>query len=175
MADYSVMRPFAADDLDIQILQLLAKDAKMQFKQIAESLDVDQRTVAKRINCMREKGVIRDKVEIDWSRLGFGISAYVGSETGLGQRDVAKLYEFIAKEPRVIAAYETIGDEEYFLQVVEENVQSLRTEVLGPLEPLTADLRSSIISSKIKNGSDIELLQFIRKRKFPSERRTQNV
>lgn len=89
-------------------------------------------------------------MEIDWSKLGFGISTYVGSETGLGKGGVAKLYEFIRKEPGVIVAYETIGDEEYFLQV-EENIQSLRTEVLRPLEPLSADLTSLIISSQNKD------------------------
>lgn len=164
-------QPFVPDELDLMILEQLAKDAEIQFKKIAESLNVDQRTIAKRVSKMKETGVMRNKMEIDWSKLGFGISAYVGSETGLGQGDVAKLYEFIRKEPRVIAAYETIGDEEYFLQVVEENIQSLRTEVLRPLEPLTADLTSSIISSKIKTGNDAELLRFLKKRRFPPSRR----
>lgn len=163
-------QPFMPDELDLLILEYLAKDAETQFKQIAESLKVDQRTVAKRVNGMKEHGVIRNKIEIDWSKLGFTISAYVGSETGLGQGDVAKLYEFIRKEPRIIAAYETIGDEEYFLQVVEENIQRLRTEVLRPLEPLTADLTSSIISSKIKTGNDVELLRFLKKRRFPPKK-----
>jgi DNA-binding Lrp family transcriptional regulator len=166
MQEGIVGQPFVPDELDLLILEHLARDAEMQFKNIAKSLKVDQRTVAKRMSSMKERGVIKNKIEIDWSRLGFGISAYVGSETGLGQDDVTKLYEFIRKEPRVIAAYETIGDEEYFLQVVEENIQSLRTEVLRPLEPLTADLTSSIISSKIKTGNDVELLRFLKKRRF---------
>jgi DNA-binding Lrp family transcriptional regulator len=159
-------QPFMPDELDLAVLEYLAQDASIQFKKIAKSLKVDQRTVAKRVIKMKESGVIRNKIEIDWSKLGLGISAYVGSETGLGQGDVVKLYEFIRKEPRVIAAYETIGDEEYFLQVVEENIQSLRAEVLRPLEPLTADLTSSIISSKIKTGNDVELLRFLRRRRF---------
>jgi DNA-binding Lrp family transcriptional regulator len=159
-------QPLVTDELDLEILEHLAKDAEMQFKNIAKSLNVDQRTIAKRVNNMKESGLIKNKIEIDWSRLGFGMSAYVGSETGLRQGDAAKLYDFIRKEPRVIAAYETIGDEEYFMQIVEENIQSLRSEVLRPLEPLTADLTSSIISSKIKTGNDVELLRFIRKRRF---------
>jgi Lrp/AsnC family transcriptional regulator len=160
---------FIPELLDLSILECLATDANMQFKKIAESLNIDQRTIAKRVNRMKESGVIKHKVEIDWSRLGLGISAYIGSETGLGQGDVVKLYDFIRKEPRVIAAYETIGDEEYFLQVVEENIQSLRSEVLRPLEPLTADLTSSIISSKIKTANDVELIRFLKNRRFPAE------
>ena len=66
-----------------------------------------------------------------------------------------------------------IGDEEYFLQVVEENIQSLRTKVLRPIEPLTADLTSSIISYKIKTASDVELLRFLKKRHFPAKNMVQ--
>jgi DNA-binding Lrp family transcriptional regulator len=102
--------------------------------------------------------------------LDLEVSVYVGSETGLGEKDVSKLYEFIRKEPRVVEAYATIGDEEYFFQVVEENIQRLREEVLRPLEPLTADLSSSIISSKIKTRNDVELLRFIRKRLLPPKK-----
>jgi DNA-binding Lrp family transcriptional regulator len=102
--------------------------------------------------------------------LGLDVSAYVGSETGFGEIDVSKLYEFIRKEPRVVEGYATIGDEEYFFQVVEENIQRLREKVLRPLEALTADLSSSIISSKIKTRNDVELLRFIRKRRFPPKK-----
>lgn len=167
--DKDINQLFIPDLLDLSILEYLATDTNMQFKQMAKLLNIDQRTIAKRVNRMKESGVMRHKIEIDWSRLGLDVSAYVGSETGLGQGDVAKLYEFIRKEPRIIGAYETIGDEEYFLQVVEENIQSLRTEVLRPLEPLTADLTSSIISSKIKTANDVELLRFLKKRRFHTE------
>ena len=92
------------------------------------------------MNRMKHSGVVTNKIEIDWSRLGLDVSAYFGSETGLGEKDVSKLYEFIRKGPRVVEAYATIRDEEYFFQVVEENIQRLREEVLRPLEPLTADL-----------------------------------
>ena len=161
---------YTSDELDLMILEHLAQDPNSQFKKLAKSLKVDQRTIAKRVNKMKDSGVIRNKIEIDWSRLGLDVSAYVGSETGLGEKDVGKLYEFIRKEPRVVEAYATIGDEEYFFQVVEENIQKLREEVLRPLEPLTADLSSSIISSKIKTRNDVELLRFVRKRRFTSKK-----
>ncbi len=162
---------FVSDELDLMILEYMAKDASIQFKQLAEVLKVDQRTVAKRVNNMKEKGVFKNKIEIDWSRLGVAISAYVGAETGLGEEDVRKMQEYIRKEPRVIEAYSTIGDQEYFFKVMETDLQNLREEVMTRFEPLTAKLTSSIISSQIKGSDDVALLGFLRQRNFHQKTR----
>lgn len=162
---------FVSDELDLMILEYMAKDANMQFKQLSEILKVDQRTIAKRVNNMKEKGVFYHKIEIDWARLGIGISAYVGAETGLGEEDVKKMQDYIKKESRVLEAYSTIGDQEYFFKVMETDLQSLREEVMTRFEPITAKLTSSIISSQIKKPDDIALLHFIRQRNFSKSRK----
>ncbi len=163
--------PFVPDELDLMILEYMTKYASVQFKQLAESLKVDQRTVAKRVNKMKEEGVIRHKIEVDWSRLGLVISAYVGAETGLGEEDVKRLHDYIRKEPRIVEAYSTIGDQEYYFKVMEMNLQSLREEVMRQFEPITAQLTSSIISSQIKHQDDVALIHFLRQRKFSHKKR----
>lgn len=157
---------FVFDQLDLMILEYMSKNASIQFKQLAEILKVDQRTIAKRISVMTEKGVFKQKIEIDWSRLGIGITAYVGAETGLGEEDVKKMHDYIKKEARVIEAYSTIGDQEYFFKVMETDLQSLREEVMTRFEPITSKLASSIVSSQIKQQDDVALLRFIRQRSF---------
>jgi len=158
--------PYVPDELDLQILEHMSQDANIQFKKLAESLKVDQRTIAKRVNKMKEHGVLKNTIEISWSRIGLGIAAYVGAETGLGEKDLAKLHEFIRKEPRVIEAYSTIGSQEYFIKILESDLQSLREEVLMPLEPVTSKLTSSIVSSQVKQQDDVSLLRFLRQRWF---------
>ncbi len=161
---------FVPDELDLMILEHMSSDADVPFKQLAQSLKVDQRTIAKRVNDMKEKGVLRNKVEVDWSRLGLGIVTYVGAETGLGEKDLARLHEYIRKEPRVTEAYSTIGNQEYYFKVVETDLQSLR-EVLMPFEPITSKLTSSIVSSQIKKNDDVALLRFLRQRGFSRKKR----
>jgi DNA-binding Lrp family transcriptional regulator len=163
--------PFVPDELDLMILEYMIKDANIQFKQLAELLKVDQRTVAKRISKMKEEGVIKHKIEINWSRLGLGISAYVGAETGLGEEDVKRLHEYIRKEPRITEAYSTIGDQEYYFKVVETDLQNLREEVMRQFEPITAKLTSSIISSELKHQDDLALVKFLRQKKFEHKKR----
>lgn len=162
--------PFVPDELDLMILEHMSHDANIQFKHLAESLKVDQRTIAKHVNKMKESGVLKNKIEITWSRIGLGIAAYVGAETGLGEKDLAKLHEFIRKEPRVIEAYSTIGSQEYFIKILDTDLQSLREEVLMPLEPVTSKLTSSIISSQVKQQDDVSLLRFLRQRWFSSKK-----
>jgi len=158
--------PFVPDELDLLILEHMSHDANVQFKQLAESVKVDQRTIAKRVNKMKESGVLKNKIEINWSRIGLGIAAYVGAETGLGEKDLAKLREFIRQEPRVIEAYSTIGSQEYFIKILDSDLQSLREEVLMPLEPVTSKLTSSIVSSQVKQQDNVSLLRFLRQRWF---------
>jgi len=162
---------FVSDELDLMILEYMAKDASIQFKKLAEILKVDQRTIAKRVSNMKEKDVFKHKIELDWSRLGIGISAYVGAETGLGEEDVKKMLDYLRKEPRVAEAYSTIGDQEYFFKVMETDLQSLREEVMTRFEPITSKLTSSIISSQIKRQDDVALLRFLRQRGFSQKAR----
>lgn len=152
---------FKADELDLRILELLVKDASTQNRELASKLGIDKRTVAKRLERMRREGVLKLAVDIDWSMLGVGVSAYIGSTTALGEEDVAKLYEFIRTEPRVVEAYSTVGSNEYFLRVFDVDLQTLREEVLRKLEPLTADLATSIVSSQIKPKNLLAFLAFL--------------
>ena len=162
---------FVPDELDLMILEYMSIDASVEFKHLAEILKVDQRTIAKRVSIMKEKGIFNHTIEINWSRLGIGISAYVGAETGLGEEDVRKMLDYIRKEPRVLEAYSTIGNQEYFFKVMETDLQSLREEVMTRFEPITAKLTSSIISSQIKRPDDVALLRFLRQRSFSQKTR----
>ncbi len=150
--------------LDFEILRALMEDATVQTKELAKKLGVDKRTLAKHLDRMKKRGLIRFTVQINWSLLGAGISAYLGSTTGLGEEDVAKLYDFIRREPRVVEAYSTVGSNEYFLKILDVNLQTFREEVLRRLEPLTADLSTSIISSQIKAEDYAALLNYLRQR-----------
>jgi DNA-binding Lrp family transcriptional regulator len=114
---------------------------------------------------MKARGALRITADIDWAQIGVGAYAFVGTQTGLGEKDAASLYEYIKNEPRVIEAYSTVGSDEYFLVVVDEDLQSLREGVLRKLEPLTADLSTAIVSTRIKARNHSKFLRFLYERK----------
>jgi DNA-binding Lrp family transcriptional regulator len=156
---------FLPDALDLEILESLVEDGSMQYKEIASKTGVDKRTVAKRVEAMKERGALKITADIDWAQIGAGAYAFVGTQTGLGEKDAASLYAYIREEPRVIEAYSTVGSDEYFLVVVDEDLQSLREDVLRKLEPLTADLPTAIVSTRIKSRNHAKFLRFLIDRK----------
>ena len=131
--------------MDLKIMQVLAEDGSLTCKEIAERMHVDKRTVAKRIEALKKSGALKITAEINWPSIGVNALAFVGTMTALGEEDVAKLYDYIRKEPRVIEAYSTLGSDEYFLTVVDTDLQTLREEVLRRLSRsrLTSRQRSS--------------------------------
>ena len=156
---------FVPSELDLQILKVLAEDGSLGYKEVAERLEVDKRTVAKHAEELKRVGALRISAQIDWSTLGVNALAFVGTMTALGEEDVAKLYEYIRREPRVIEAYSTLGSQEYFLTVLDADIQTLREEVLRRLEPLTADLSTAIVSTKIKRKDEAAFLSLLLQRK----------
>jgi len=99
---------------------------------------------------MKKEGIFKETVEIDWIGLGTRTVAYVGCRTsaGVGQRE--ELYSFVNRQPRIVESFSTVGQNEYLLKTITSDVHALREEILTPLEPLTSDLATSIISSQIK-------------------------
>jgi DNA-binding Lrp family transcriptional regulator len=157
---------FIPDRLDLQILEYLSRDAGISYKDMAKAIGMDQRTVAKRIAIMKATGLIRTTIDIDWPRIGIHANAFVGSSTAMGDRSAARLYEFIRGDPRIVEAYSTVGAHQYFLKVLESDLQRLRDEVLRDVEPLTAELSTSVISSEVKQKDFAPFLKFVRQNRL---------
>jgi DNA-binding Lrp family transcriptional regulator len=114
---------------------------------------------------MMKLGIIKQvTIDVDWSKVGLTTTGYIGSTTALGKEDVKKLFNFISSEPRIIEADTTIGAHEYFLKVIDLDIKTLRAEICAPLEPLTVDLTTSIITNPFKLADYNGLLSYLRKR-----------
>jgi len=161
----------ALDKLDFFILERLLDNAFVTFKDIARMAGTDQRTISNRFEGMRKQGIIQKAtLDIDWTKVGLTVSAYIGSSTSLGEAHRQKLFDYIRKEPRVVEAYATIGSNEYFLKVLDVNLERLRSNVCNALEPLTVDLTTSVISGWIKPPDYSSLIRYISELNEPKRR-----
>jgi DNA-binding Lrp family transcriptional regulator len=149
------------DKVDALILKSLLNDVRSPFRAIAGEVGIDERTVARRVQGMKKDGVFRETVEIDWVGLDTGTVAYVGCKTSAGDDQKEKLYRFINKQPRIVESFSTVGQNEYLLKIITNDVHDLREEVLTPLEPLTSDLATSIIASQIKRPDYSSVLSLL--------------
>jgi Lrp/AsnC family transcriptional regulator for asnA, asnC and gidA len=77
------------DEVDLAILKFLQEDASMPFTEIARKLKISESTVRKRVEKLKQEGVIkRFTVIIDPSKIGLNTVAIVGVDV-----DPSKLLE----------------------------------------------------------------------------------
>lgn len=88
------------DERDRIIIDILARDSRTPFTEIAKVLGISETAVRKRIKSLEERGVIKKyTVEIEPSKLGYGLVSITGVDT-LPEKifEVAeelKKYEFV--------------------------------------------------------------------------------
>jgi Lrp/AsnC family leucine-responsive transcriptional regulator len=139
------------DTLDFKILEALLDEGRIKFKDLAKTVNIDERMISRRVDRLVKGGVIRKfTCEIDWSRLGFGMQAYVCTRTGVGEDLIKRLFEFFDSHPRIVRVDSTVGAYEYVFYTICRDLQDFRSRIGTPLEPLTAGLSTSIISHHIK-------------------------
>lgn len=67
------------DEKDRKILDILQKNARTPYTEIAEELGVSEATVRKRISSLKEKGVIQKyTIDVDPSKLGYDTVTLLG-------------------------------------------------------------------------------------------------
>jgi Lrp/AsnC family transcriptional regulator for asnA, asnC and gidA len=156
-------KAYVPDDLDLLILEKMIEDSTITFKELAVLTKTDPRTIAKRFEQLRRMGIVRGAtINVDWSKLGLGATAYIGTATR-GEEIRQKLFEFIEHEPRVLEAYTTLGSHEYSMTVLDTSMELLRAEICDKLEPLTTGLSTSIVVKPIKHADHKGLLEYVRR------------
>ena len=139
------------DKIDLKILEALVDDGRIIFKDLAKKLDIDERMIARRMNKLKEIGVIKKfTIDIDWSKLGFESQAYVGTRTAVGEGLRKSLFEFFDKQPNIVYVDSTVGSYEYVFYTICKDLQEFRTKIASPLESLTAGLLTSVVSHHFK-------------------------
>ncbi len=139
------------DELDLKILKLLEEDGRLAFMEIAKKLRLSESTIRKKVQALKEKGVIkRFTVEIDPAKIGLNTVAIVGIDVDPPKLlEVAqKLCEF--KEIRCVAT--STGDHMIMTEIWTRNGRELTrliSEKIGPIEGIKK-ICPAIILEKLK-------------------------
>jgi Lrp/AsnC family transcriptional regulator for asnA, asnC and gidA len=124
------------DELDLKILKLLEEDGRLAFMDIAKKLRLSESTIRKRVQALKENGVIkRFTVEIDPAKIGLNTVAIVGIDV-----DPPKLLEVAQKlcdfkEIRCVAT--STGDHMIMTEIWTKDGRELTrliSEKIGPIE-----------------------------------------
>ena len=115
------------DELDHQILDILMKNAKVPYTEIAKQLFVSGGTIHVRMKKMEEAGVVTGyHLSVDHTKLGYDIAAFLGIYL-----DKSSLYAQVAdglnKIPEVVGAHYTKGLYNIFAKIICRDTDHLRT------------------------------------------------
>jgi len=135
------------DNTTRNILNLLRKNARMSYKEIAESIGKPESTIRDRIQRMEKMGLIQGyTVILDKKQLGFECSALV-----LADVDYEKLEDVTKKllnTNNVLRIYHTSGNKRIAFVVVAKNFEDLEAD-LNRLSELDLKNEDVVIILKI--------------------------
>jgi Lrp/AsnC family transcriptional regulator for asnA, asnC and gidA len=102
------------DEIDEKIVEMLTKDARTSFRQMAKDLSKSPDTVIKRYERLREEGLIRGStIVVEPGRIGYeGMAAFHidVSTSGGAKTDSTSILRSLIKMPNIIVATKTVGD-----------------------------------------------------------------
>ncbi|MEE9592733.1 MAG: Lrp/AsnC family transcriptional regulator [Thermoplasmata archaeon] len=97
------------DDLDLEIMRLLNRDARQSYRDLARQLKISTSTVSNRIRRLEKEGIIKGYVPIiDQHKTGFDLPVVVGLQISKGK--LLEVQQKIAEDPRVFGVYDVTGD-----------------------------------------------------------------
>jgi Lrp/AsnC family transcriptional regulator, regulator for asnA, asnC and gidA len=120
---------YAFDNTDRKILDILVRDAKKPYTEVARLVHVSQGTVHVRMNKLMEAGVVeRTTLKINYARLGYDITAFIGiylEKSALYDQVLEKLKDI----PEITSIHYTTGNYSMFVKIYCRDTNHLK-EVL---------------------------------------------
>ena len=117
---------YEIDNIDLKILELLMRDAKTPYTEIAKKVFVSGGTVHVRMRKMEEMGIVKGTtLSMDYSKLGWDLTAFLGiylERNSLYAEVCSKLKDV----PEVVKVHYTTGDYSIFAKIHCKDTKHLR-------------------------------------------------
>lgn len=124
------------DNLDRKILSILSKNARIAFKDVAETCDVSRAAVHQRVEKLKETGVITGSgFAVNPKAVGYSTCTYVGIrlERGSMYKDVVKKLE---KIPEIVECHFTTGPYTMLVKLYVQDNEQLMELLNGTLQSI---------------------------------------
>lgn len=134
------------DELDEQILRLVADNARIPFLKVARACNVSGAAIHQRIQKLTNLGILKgSEYVIDPESVGYETCAYVG----LYLKDPSQfdeVTEALRQIPEVVECHYTTGAFDMFIKIYARNNHHLLTIIHDRLQPLGLARSETIIS-----------------------------
>jgi len=149
------MQTVEIDQVDRKILHLLQSEPGINASAIGERISLSQAAVWRRMQGMRDEGIIRDQaVKIDREKIGLNTMVFAHVKlTSHGRSNLAAFAEAVKSYPEVLDCYVLLGNVDFLLRIVTEDIKSYEQFFFERLSQLPGiqEINSSISLSEIKH------------------------
>ena len=149
------------DAYDRRILELLQEDASLSSAQIAERVGLSQSPCWRRIQRLREEGVIRGQVTL-LDRKKVGLNTQIFAEVKLNAHGRSNFAEFTAAIrgfTEVLECYVLMGAVDFLLRIVTSDIEAYERFFFEKLSnvPGIQEVNSIVALSEIKSTTSLPL------------------
>ena len=148
------------DNLDKQILRMIAEDARVPFLEVARACDVSGAVIHQRIQKLNSMGVLKgSQFIINPEKIGYETCAYIG----LNLRNPEKFDDVMVelqKIPEVTECHYTTGNFDMFIKIYAKNNHHLLNIIHDKLQPLGLASSETLISFNTVFDRQLPIVDF---------------
>ena len=149
------------DEIDLQILKTLQKNAKLTTKELADAVHLTPTPVFERQKRLEKKGYIKKYVAIlDPEKLNQGLLVFCKVKLKQINHDIADAFvRRIQRIPEVTECYNTSGAYDYLLKVRAKDMKQYQEFVLTKLGDIdtVGSIESTFVMGEVKQNYGINL------------------
>jgi Lrp/AsnC family transcriptional regulator len=149
------MQEIAIDRIDRRILELLQSEPGINAAAIGERIGLSQSACWRRIQRMRDDGIIRDQpVRLDRQKVGLNTMVFAHVKlTSHGRSNLAAFAEAVADFPEVLDCYVLLGNVDFLLRILTTDIKAYEQFFFEKLSQLPGiqEINSSIVMSDVKH------------------------
>ncbi|MDR0370957.1 MAG: Lrp/AsnC ligand binding domain-containing protein [Prevotellaceae bacterium] len=135
------------DQLDRKILQIITKNARLPFKEVAEECGVSRAAIHQRVQRMMDTDVVTGSgYFVNPKMLGYQICVYIGItlERGSMYKEVVKELE---KIPEIVESQYTLGAYTILIKLYARNDEHLMTLLNGKIQEINGVASTETLTS----------------------------
>ncbi|WP_294394422.1 Lrp/AsnC ligand binding domain-containing protein [uncultured Clostridium sp.] len=135
------------DELDFQILELLIKDCRTPYLEIARICHVSGGTIHVRMKKMEDMGIIKgSRIVLNLPKLGYDVCCFVGIYVDKTS-SFNSVFDKMSNIKEVVELHLTTGDYSMFAKIVCRNISDLQDVLLNKINNIDGISRTDTFVS----------------------------
>jgi Lrp/AsnC family transcriptional regulator, regulator for asnA, asnC and gidA len=138
---------YQLDELDFQILDLLIKDCRTPYLEIARICHVSGGTIHVRMKKMEDLGIIKGtRILLNLPKLGYDVCCFVGIYVDKAS-SFQNVFDELSKIKEVVELHLTTGNYSVFAKVICKSITDLQDILLNKINPIEGIQRTDTLIS----------------------------